>query len=72
MDVLTILIAIPMLFLAAATVYTIIRITRSRDLNSTEQIVWVLAVLCFPLVGMLVWFFAGPHPFGLRISRDLR
>ncbi len=23
------------------------------------------------LVGSIVWFAAGPHPFGIRISRDL-
>jgi hypothetical protein len=56
----------------AAIVWVVSRILRTEELNELERWVWVIAVVCFPLVGSIVWFAAGPHPFGIRISRDLR
>ncbi|KRC61267.1 hypothetical protein ASE14_10200 [Agromyces sp. Root81] len=56
----------------AVIVWVVSQILRSDELNELERWVWVIAVICFPLVGSIVWFAAGPHPFGIRISRDLR
>jgi hypothetical protein len=73
MDVLNI--AVPLLvvmLVLGALAYAVKQIVRAPELNQTEKIVWVLAVVFFPVVGTLVWFFAGPHPFGLRINRELR
>lgn len=56
----------------ALIVWVVLRIMRTEELNELERWVWVIAVICFPLVGSIVWFAAGPHPFGIRISRDLR
>ncbi|MGW9632193.1 PLDc N-terminal domain-containing protein [Agromyces sp. NPDC055520] len=53
-------------------VWVVSRILRTDELNELERWVWVIAVICFPLIGSIVWFAAGPHPFGIRISRDLR
>ncbi len=55
----------------AAIVFVVVRIWRSSELSELERWVWFAAVVCFPLVSMLVWFVAGPHPFGLRITRDV-
>ncbi|ANJ27352.1 PLDc N-terminal domain-containing protein [Agromyces aureus] len=56
----------------AAVVYAIVQVIRSKELSDLERVVWVLAVVFFPFVATLVWFIAGPHPFGLRLTRDLR
>ncbi|KFF58741.1 hypothetical protein JF66_16335 [Cryobacterium sp. MLB-32] len=56
----------------AAIVYAIVQIGRTRDLSDVEKGVWVIAVLFAPLLGTLVWYFAGPHPVGLRITRQSR
>ncbi|WP_026482119.1 PLDc N-terminal domain-containing protein [Agromyces subbeticus] len=56
----------------AIIIWVISRIFRTNELNELERWVWAIAVFCFPLVGSIVWFAAGPHPFGIRISRDLR
>ncbi|UIP59872.1 PLDc N-terminal domain-containing protein [Agromyces marinus] len=54
----------------AAFVFAIVQIVRNESLNSIEKVAWIAAVLCFPLAGAIVWFAAGPHPFGLRIQRQ--
>lgn len=59
-------------FALAVIVYAIVQIGRSSDLTGAEKVVWVIGVLCAPLIGALVWYFAGPHPFGLRLTRQLR
>lgn len=56
----------------ALIVWVVLRIMRTEELNELERWVWVIAVICFPLAGSIVWFAAGPHPFGIRISHDLR
>lgn len=66
-----VLIAVVVAYLAAIA-YAIVQIVRSQDLSDVERIVWVVAVLCAPLIGSLVWYFAGPHPLGLRITRQVR
>ncbi len=56
----------------AAIVYVVVQVFRSDELSELERWVWVIAIVCFPLVGSIVWFLAGPHPFGIRLTRDLR
>jgi uncharacterized membrane protein YdcZ (DUF606 family) len=56
----------------ALIVWVVSRIFRTEELNELERWIWTIAVVCFPLVGSIVWFAAGPHPFGIRITRDLR
>lgn len=55
-----------------AIVCAIGQIARTESLNPIEEVVWVLAVFCFPLIGAVVWFVAGPHPLGLRAGRTRR
>ncbi|TFB54718.1 hypothetical protein E3T34_14995 [Cryobacterium sp. TMT1-62] len=37
-----------------------------------EKVLWMIAVVFAPLLGALVWYLAGPHPFGLRLTRQVR
>ncbi|QTX03536.1 PLDc N-terminal domain-containing protein [Agromyces archimandritae] len=55
-----------------ALAFALTQIAKHEDLNSIEKTVWVVAVLMFPLGGSVVWYAAGPHPFGLRIQAGLR
>jgi len=40
-------------------IFAVIKIIQS-SASGTEKILWILGVLFFPVVGMIVWFFAGP------------
>ncbi|WP_104194385.1 PLD nuclease N-terminal domain-containing protein [Cryobacterium sp. M25] len=57
---------------SAAIAYAIVQIARTRDLSEVEKVLWMIAVVFAPLLGALVWYFAGPHPFGLRLTRQVR
>ncbi|TFC30269.1 hypothetical protein E3O53_10105 [Cryobacterium sp. TMT2-18-3] len=37
-----------------------------------EKVLWMIAVVFAPLLGALVLYLAGPHPFGLRLTRQVR
>ena len=56
----------------AVVIFAIVQVLRSKALSDLERWVWVFAVVFFPLVATLVWFIAGPHPFGVRLSRDFQ
>lgn len=56
----------------AAIAYAIVRIARTRDLSEVEKALWMIGVVFSPLLGALVWYFAGPHPFGLRLTPKVR
>lgn len=30
--------------------------------ENTQKILWVLLVLVLPIIGFLIWYFAGPKP----------
>ena len=47
------------LLILVLDIFAIVKIIQS-SASGTEKILWILAVLIFPLVGMVVWFFAGP------------
>ncbi len=40
-------------------VYAAVKIIGS-SADSTNKLIWVLAVAVFPVVGLIVWFFIGP------------
>jgi hypothetical protein len=40
-------------------VFAIIKIIQS-SASGTEKILWILCVLIFPVVGLIIWFVAGP------------
>ena len=47
------------LFVLVADVYAILMIMKSaaRDI---EKLIWVVVVLLLPLIGVIVWYLAGP------------
>jgi hypothetical protein len=47
------------LLILALDIFAIIRILQS-SASGAKKILWILGVLIFPLVGVVVWFFAGP------------
>lgn len=47
------------LLILVLDIFAIIKIIQS-SASGTEKILWILAVLIFPVIGMIVWFFAGP------------
>lgn len=40
-------------------IFAIIKIIQS-SASGTEKILWILCVLLFPMIGMFIWFMAGP------------
>ena len=40
-------------------VFAIIKIIQS-SASGVEKILWILGVLVFPVLGLIVWYFAGP------------
>ncbi|MGR3542269.1 MAG: PLDc N-terminal domain-containing protein [Hasllibacter sp.] len=44
----------------ALVIWAIINILSS-SVGTGQKVLWALGVLIFPLVGFIVWFFAGPR-----------
>ena len=42
-----------------ADIYAIVMILQSRA-KGIEKLIWSLAVFFLPLIGLIVWYFAGP------------
>lgn len=47
------------LLILVLDIFAIIKIIQS-SASGTEKILWILCVLIFPVIGMIIWFFAGP------------
>ena len=47
------------LLILIADVYAIVMIVQS-SAKDVEKLLWSLAVLILPLIGLIVWLFAGP------------
>lgn len=47
------------LLILVADIYAIIKILQS-SASGLKKLIWVLVVLIFPVIGLIVWFFAGP------------
>jgi hypothetical protein len=50
---------IGVLLILVADVYAIVMIFQS-SAKDIEKLLWSLAVLILPLIGLIVWFFVGP------------
>lgn len=48
------------LLVLIANIYAIINIVTSNESTGTK-VIWTLLVLIFPVVGVIIWFFAGPR-----------
>ncbi len=47
------------LLILIADIYAILRIVQSAA-KDIEKLLWVLLVLILPLIGVILWYFAGP------------
>ncbi len=47
------------LIILIADIYAIVMILQS-SAKSIEKLIWSLVVLLLPLIGLIIWFFAGP------------
>jgi hypothetical protein len=48
------------LLILAGDVWAIINIFQSSESNE-KKLIWTLAVLLLPLLGLILWFFLGPR-----------
>ena len=48
------------LLVLAADIWAILNISQSTASNP-KKLVWILAVLLLPVLGVVVWFFMGPR-----------
>lgn len=47
------------LLVLIADIYAIVNIVQSKA-KTGSQVLWILLVVLFPLLGMIIWFFMGP------------
>lgn len=47
------------LIILVADIYAIVMILQS-SARSIEKLIWALVILLLPLIGLVIWFFAGP------------
>lgn len=48
------------LLILVGAIYAIINIIQSRAEN-LHKVLWILLILFLPLLGLIIWFFAGPR-----------
>lgn len=70
MELSAVLTVIALVVFFAAIAFAIVQIARNEALNTGEKAIWVAVVVFFPVIGAVIWFLAGPHPFGLRVPRS--
>ena len=49
------------LIIIIADIWAIINIINSSDKGSTK-LIWVIVILLLPLIGLVIWYLAGPRP----------
>lgn len=47
------------LIILIADIYAIVMVLQS-SAKSIEKLIWSLVVLLLPLIGLIIWYFAGP------------
>ncbi|WP_250458395.1 PLDc N-terminal domain-containing protein [Microbulbifer litoralis] len=47
------------LLIFIADIYAIIKILQS-SASGLRKLIWILVVLILPVIGLVIWFFAGP------------
>lgn len=48
------------LLVLIADIFAIVNIVQSKESNGTK-VLWVLLVVLLPVLGFIIWFFAGPR-----------
>jgi len=54
------------LIILLADIFAIIKIAKSSE-STIMKVVWIAIVLIFPIIGLIVWFFAGPGNKTLKL-----
>lgn len=47
------------LLILIADIYAIIKILQS-SADGLKKVLWILGIIIFPVLGFIVWYFAGP------------
>ena len=42
------------------------------DVSNKSKILWILLIVILPVVGLIIWYFAGPKSNGFRRSQCAR
>ena len=53
------------LIILIADLVAIVKISQSAD-STVKKILWILLVILLPVIGLIVWFLAGPGSKGLK------
>lgn len=48
------------LLVLVADVWAIIQVLQSRESNGTKAL-WIVLIVLLPIVGLIIWYFAGPR-----------
>lgn len=49
-----------------ADIFAIIKVVQSRA-SDGKKVIWVAVIILLPLLGLIIWFFAGPGDKKLRL-----
>ncbi|NNF51818.1 MAG: PLDc_N domain-containing protein [Gammaproteobacteria bacterium] len=49
------------LALLVADVYAVIKTLQSNS-DGLAKLIWVVLIVMMPILGLIIWFFAGPRP----------
>lgn len=48
------------ILILAADIWAILNVVQSRT-DNIKKLLWILAILLLPLLGVVIWFFMGPR-----------
>ena len=54
------------LLVLVGDIFAIIKVLQSRSPDG-KKILWILLIVILPLIGLIVWYFAGPGDKKLRL-----
>jgi hypothetical protein len=49
------------LLILIADIWAVVNVVQSRE-TTVNKVVWTLLIVVLPVVGLLIWYFAGPRP----------
>lgn len=49
------------LIILIASIWAIVK-TVGSSVSAGEKVLWIVLILVLPVLGLIVWFFAGPRP----------
>lgn len=54
------------LLVAIADLFVIVKIIKSQE-STGLKIIWIIAILLLPFIGLIAWYFAGPGEKSLSL-----